>query len=102
MYKRQIIDYANSYINQNIGLTELAKQINTSPFHFIRLFKQTTGISPHHYILQLKIERVKQLINKNKRSLTEIAYELGFPDQAPFSNAIKKIIGVAPRQYRQM
>ena len=98
----QIIDYANSYINQNIGLTELAKQINTSPFHFIRLFKQTTGISPHQYILQLKIERAKQLINKNKRSLTEIAYELGFTDQAHFSNAFKKIIGVAPRQYRQM
>jgi AraC family transcriptional regulator len=81
---------------------ELAKQTNTSPFHFMRLFKQTTGISPHQFILQLKIERAKQLINKSQLSLTEIAYELGFTDQAHFSNAFKKIIGVAPRQYRHM
>ena len=68
----------------------------------MRLFKQTTGISPHQFILQLKIERAKQLINKTQLSLTEIAYELGFTDQAHFSNAFKKIIGVAPRQYRHM
>lgn len=98
----QVIDYANSHINQNIGLAELAKQLNISSFHFIRLFKQTVGISPYQFILQLKIERAKQLMQQSRFSLTEIAYELGFMDQAHFSNAFKKATGVAPFQFRKM
>ena len=98
----QVIDYARSNIHQNIGLVELAKQTNTSPFHFLRLFKLTTGYSPHQYILHLKMERAKHLISYTQLSLTEIAYELSFTDQSHFSNAFRKIVGITPRQFRLM
>jgi AraC family transcriptional regulator len=97
----QVIDYAHSNIHQNIGLNDLAKNINISPFHFIRLFKQTIGISPYQFMLQLKIERAKQLIQQSEFSLTSIAYQLGFMDQAHFCNAFKKATGVTPLQYKK-
>ncbi|HEU4470701.1 MAG TPA: AraC family transcriptional regulator [Flavisolibacter sp.] len=96
---KQVIDYSNAFIHQNVGLNELSAQANLSAFHFTRLFKSTVGIAPHQFVLQLKLERSKQLIRSGKMSLTEIAYELGFNDQAHFSNAFKKSLGISPRQF---
>lgn len=96
---KQIIEYANSCIDKNIGLDDLSQYIHLSPFHFTRLFKETTGLTPHQYILKLKTDRAIQLMIQNKSTLTEIAYMLGFTDQAHFSNTFRKTTGFSPRQF---
>jgi AraC family transcriptional regulator len=95
----RIIEYSNSFLNMNIGLNDMASQVNLSPYHLAHLFKNTLGTSPYRYLLQLKCERAKYLIKNKNMSFTEIAYELGFSDQAHFSNSFKRTFGISPRQY---
>jgi AraC family transcriptional regulator len=95
----EVIDYTHSFIHSNISLTDLASTAHLSPYHFARLFRQTMGISPYQFVLQLKIEYAKRLIQNQGGSLSEIAYALNFTDQAHFSNVFKKITGVSPRTF---
>jgi AraC family transcriptional regulator len=96
---KQVIDFAYSYMQFNIGLHELAGLVNLSPYHFGRLFKQTVGRSPYQFILQLKIECAMKLIKQNQGPISDIAYQLNFSDQSHFSNAFRKATGISPRQY---
>lgn len=95
----QLIDYALSHLEQPVGLAELAQVAQISMFHFARLFKNTLGVSPHQYLLALKVEKAKQFIKHNQHSFTEIAYLLGFADQAHFTNAFKKVTGLSPSRF---
>ncbi|HZY82811.1 MAG TPA: helix-turn-helix transcriptional regulator [Cyclobacteriaceae bacterium] len=96
---KQVVDFAYSYMQFNIGLHELAELVNLSPYHFGRLFKQTVGRSPYQFILALKIECAMKMIKKNHGPISEIAYQLNFSDQSHFSNAFRKATGISPRQY---
>ena len=96
---KQVIDFAHSYMQFNIGLHELAGLVHLSPYHFGRLFKQTVGKSPYQFILQLKIDCAKKLIKQNTGPISEIAYQLNFSDQSHFSNAFRKATGISPRQF---
>jgi AraC family transcriptional regulator len=96
---KQVVDFAHSYMQSDIGLHELAGLVHLSPYHFGRLFKQTVGKSPYQFILQLKIDCAKKLIKRNNGPISEIAYQLNFSDQSHFSNAFRKATGVSPRQF---
>lgn len=96
---KQVVDFAYSYMQFNIGLHEMAGLVHLSPYHFGRLFKQTVGRSPYQFILQLKIECAKKLIKQHNGPISEIAYQLNFSDQSHFSNAFRKATGISPRQY---
>jgi AraC family transcriptional regulator len=96
---KEVIDFAHSYMQFNIGLHEMAGLVHLSPYHFGRLFKQTVGKSPYQFILQLKIDCAKKLIKKNNGPISEVAYQLNFSDQSHFSNAFRKATGISPRQY---
>lgn len=95
---KNVIDFVRSSIHGAISLEGLAASIHLSVFHFSRLFKNTIGVSPYQFVLQLKIEYAKRLI-KQRVSIGEIAYMLGFTDSAHFCNAFKKIVGQSPLQF---
>lgn len=96
---KKVIEYGNENIENEIGLEELAKQTNLSLYHFARLFKSTMKISPYQFLLKLKLDRAKQMIKSRCKSFVEIAYELGFTDQAHFCNAFKKATGYSPQEF---
>lgn len=98
---KHLIDYCNSNIESDISIEKLSKQVNLSPFHFIRSFKNTVGLTPYQYIVHMRIEKSKQLIKQNKYSLMEIALRLGYSDQSHFSNSFKKIIGITPHDFKK-
>ncbi|MBN9384914.1 MAG: helix-turn-helix transcriptional regulator [Chitinophagaceae bacterium] len=93
------IEYCYSMVGNNPGIYDLAAQANLSPFHFTRLFKQTTGFSPYQYLLQLRVEAAKKLIRTGRYPLTEIAYELGYSDQAHFCKAFRRVTGMSPGHF---
>jgi len=95
-----VIEYIDASVKKDIGLTELAGLLNLSPFHFSHLFKNTLGISPHQFYLHLKIHRAMMAIQRSNTTLTDVAYEFGFSDQAHFSRMFKKIAGLSPREYQ--
>ncbi|QDT95911.1 AraC family transcriptional regulator [Gimesia aquarii] len=94
---REFIDQS---LEQPISLDMLADIANCSRFHFARLFKASMGMTPMAYVSQCRVERAKQLINKNNEwSLSVIATKSGFSDQSHMNRHFKKIIGITSGQY---
>ena len=100
---KEVIEYIHAYLGLELSLTNLAAQLNLSPFHFARLFKKSLGLSPHKYVLQNRIERAKKLIAISRDlRLTDIALQAGFYDQTHFGKAFKKYVGVSPKAFSKL
>ena len=95
-----VIDYIETNLEEKIGLDALAKITQTSPYHFSRLFKQSTGITPYQYVIQQRIELGKQLLKKEELPIAEIAIMCGFANQSSFATAFRRLVGITPRNYR--
>jgi AraC family transcriptional regulator len=95
-----VIDYINAYIDRELSLTELASLVHLSPYYFSRSFKQMTGSTPHHYVIECRIEKAKQLLKIPDLSIAYISQTVGFYDRSHFSNTFRKIVGVNPKKYR--
>jgi len=85
-------------LNEKISLDEVAKAAALSQYHFLRTFKQATGLSPHVYRTQHRLEVAKKML-KSGIPLTEIALETGFSDQSHFNNKFRQFTGATPYQY---
>lgn len=96
---RLVIDYIQEHLDQDLSLAELAGLVQLSPYHFARLFKRSTGLSPHKYLLKCRIERVKQLLIARKLSLAEIACVVGFSSQSHLNYHFKRLVGVTPKAF---
>lgn len=98
---RRVMDFIQAHLAQDLSLEALAQQIGFSPYHFARLFRQTTGESPHQFVLRQRIERAQHLLEKADLPLVHIALESGFADQSHLTQAFKRHLGLTPRAYRQ-
>lgn len=96
---REIEEYIQAHLDQNIALTELAAVAHLSEFHFARLFKQTTGLPPHQFVIHQRVERAKQLISEGRLSLAQIAIDVGFSDQSQLNRHFKRLVGVTPKRF---
>jgi AraC-like DNA-binding protein len=83
------INFITKNYKSSFSLDELAEQSFLSKFHLLRIFKTKTGLTPYTYQIQLRLNEARRLIFQDK-SLTEVAYELGFADQSHFTNTFKK------------
>jgi AraC family transcriptional regulator len=100
---RQKISAALQYIQskaQDLSIDRLAAVSHLSPYHFSRLFKQSTGLTPHQYVLHWRIEESKRLLTRTELDLAEIAQRLGFRDQSHFTERFRKITGATPKRWR--
>jgi AraC family transcriptional regulator len=99
---KRVIEFAQDNINQPLTLEQLAAQAHLSPFHFARQFKATLGLSPHQFLLKIRIDKARQLMSgqqASRRSLTDIAFATGFYDQSHFVHAFKRLTGYTPKAY---
>lgn len=93
---RAVAELAHEQLSGDISLETMAAAAGYSPFQFARMFKATTGIAPHQYVLRLRIERACRFMRDGTMSLAEIALSVGFYDQAHLSNVFRKAMGVTP------
>jgi len=98
--RRRIEDYVEAHLARPLTLTELAGVVGLSEFHFARMFKQSTGESPHAFVLRQRIERAKGLLAKHRMPLSRIASACGFSSQSHFSARFREITSVTPKRYR--
>jgi YesN/AraC family two-component response regulator len=82
-------------------IEDIAIKLHISPDYLSQLFKKEMGVGMYSYILQMKIEEAKKLIDNSKFALSEIGDMLGFCNGAYFSNVFKKITGQSPKDYRR-
>lgn len=86
-------------LDEDIGLQELAGDLNVSRFHLIRAFKAELGVTPHAFRTSVRIQRARGLL-RGGADLAETAVSCGFYDQSHFSKAFKGVVGVTPGNYR--
>ncbi len=102
--ERTIIQRARTFLEEhfveNVSLEQLAAYVDISPFHLLRMFRNTVGLPPHTYLTQLRVNHARQLL-LTPLSLTEVALSVGFTDQSHFTRHFKRIVGVTPGQYMQ-
>jgi AraC family transcriptional regulator len=96
---KKVIDFVKSSLHAEIHLSAMANEVHLSDFHFSRLFRNTFGISPYQYVLQVKVEYAKTLLRHYPRSLSQIAHSLNFTDQSHFTNVFKKLTGICPSDF---
>lgn len=95
------IHYIHSNYKNNINLRELACMCNISTNYFHRMFKQAFKTTPANYIILLKMNSALQLLKDNNITMKEIAFELGFTDNAHFCKTFKKYYGITPKEYQK-
>lgn len=96
-----VLQHMESNYTTNIPLKELARISKLSKYQFIRVFENTFGSSPIEYLRRIRINKALELMSLKGKSITDIAYETGFPDSNYFSRAFKKTLQITPREYRK-
>lgn len=99
---QRVLDFIEANLGDDIALEDLAREACLSPFHFSRLFHETTGFPPHRYVIERRIRAAQNMLLSGRSSIAEIALDSGFGSQANFARTFRKITGVTPRQYRQL
>jgi AraC family transcriptional regulator len=98
---RAVVEYIGEHLDARPSLEQMAAVARLSPYHFARQFKAVTGLPPHQYVIMRRVERAQQLLQGGgDLSLAEVAADAGFSDQSQFSRHFKRLVGVAPRQFR--
>lgn len=102
--KDDFIELAKEYIRQHIyerfNLEALAEHVHMSKYHFIRKFKQKTGVTPNQYYIQIKMFVAKQALKQNEKE-TDLAAELNFSDQSYMCNVFKKQMGISMTDFKE-
>ena len=98
---KQVIDYIDAYLDRDLSLKELSTIVQMSPSYFSQLFKQTTGTTPHQYVIRCRIERAKDLLKQGRLSIAEISTQVGFVDQSHLHRYFKRLVGITPKTYAQ-
>jgi AraC-like DNA-binding protein len=91
-----------THLDEPVSIGKIAAELNVSYSWFRKAFKAYTGIPPHQYLLQLKIEKAKTLLSENSRSVKEISYALKFDSVFYFSKLFKEKTGISPERFRKM
>ncbi|NPA50393.1 MAG: AraC family transcriptional regulator, partial [Epsilonproteobacteria bacterium] len=92
------IEFIHEHFLEDITINDIAKAASFNKYHTIKLFKKQLSLTPHQYILRLRIEEAIRLIKKST-PLTEVAYHCNFSDQSHFIKEFKKIYGVSPSYF---
>ncbi|PZD73253.1 Exoenzyme S synthesis regulatory protein ExsA [Acaryochloris thomasi RCC1774] len=98
---RNVLEYIDTHLDQEIGLADLAAVAKMSQHHLSPMFKQSTGLPPYRYVLQQRIQRAKQLLKQDSLSITDVALSSGFADQSHLTKHFRKSVGVTPKAYRE-
>ena len=96
----EVTAYINDHFQEDPSVEALAKIASLSPYHFIRVFKKETGMTPHEYIVDLKIRTAKYLLKNTTIPVKDICFEAGFSGESVLCSTFKRITGYSPTAYR--
>src|SRR6202045_1729932 len=93
--------WIDAHSHRPIDLEDAAGQADISPFHFLRLFSGVLGVTPHQYLLRSRLRHAARLLADDERSVTDVAYDVGFGDLSNFVRTFHRAAGVSPRRFRE-
>ncbi|QGS69965.1 AraC family transcriptional regulator [Oceanobacillus sp. 143] len=98
---KQAVVFIEKNYNKDISLIDIAKQVNLSPYHFSRIFKEQTKYTPRQFLINYRINYAKDLLYTSNFSIGEIAFKCGFNSESYFVTTFKKHTGYSPKKYQE-
>ena len=100
MRLRRVTEFIDDNLARALPLADLSAEAHMSQYHFARLFKESTGLPPHRFVVQRRIERARELLAAGQLSIDAIARAVGFRTRSHFSMMFHRLTGNPPTVYR--
>ena len=98
---RKVTEFVHAKIDEDLTLEQMADLVNLSVAHFSQMFRQSTGQSPHQFVLHSRVERAKDILRTADTRVLDVAVACGFKTQQHFARVFRQVCGVSPTEYRQ-
>ena len=99
---QRVFAYVRENLSNEVSVAELAKTVGMSQYYFSKLFKMSTGTTPHQYVMRQRVERAQELLRDGRTALLEVTTQVGFETQSHFTSVFRHLVGVTPKRYREM
>lgn len=96
-----VFEYMQAYPNAKSSLADLAALVGLSEYHFLRCFRESTGTTPHQYLMERRIAEAQRLLATTKLSLADVAIDSGFSSQSHMSDVFRQKLGTSPGKWRK-
>lgn len=98
---KQATEYIQAHLGENLFLNDIANELGMSQYYFCHLFKRSTGMSPHQYLIRQRVEQAKRLLKQPDRTVTSVAMDCGFANQSHLAKCFRRYTGMNPNQFRK-
>jgi AraC family transcriptional regulator len=98
---RRIKELVHAKMEEDLSLDEMAQSVGLSTAHFARMFRKSTGATPHQFVLRQRLERAQAMLRDPDARVLDIAVACGFKTQQHFAQVFREVLGVSPTEYRQ-
>ena len=94
---KRLTNFVQANLQRALTVEDFAREVGLSPYHFIRTFKRTTGMSPHQYLVRCRVERAHELLLTGDFRVSEVAHAVGFYDQSHLDRHFRRHYGIMPK-----
>ncbi len=99
---QRVFSHIRENIARDLSVAELAQVVGMSQYYFSKLFKMSTGTTPHQYVMRQRVEHAQELLRETRTALAEVATQVGFETQSHFTSVFRRLVGATPKHYREM
>ena len=99
---KRVTDHVDAQLSRRITLANMAAAAGLTRMHFAAQFRASTGMRPHDFVLQRRIERAQELLRNPELALVDVALSVGFQTQAHFTTVFKRFAGGTPHRWRRL
>ena len=92
------VEYIQDQLDTDLTVSGIAQAVYISPYHFAKLFKESTGQSPYQYVVEARVRKAKELLTTSKFTISEVAQHVGFADQSHLTRHFKRVFGLPPKR----
>ena len=92
----RVVELIDASLEEGLSLAEMAAAVHLSPIHFARMFRRSTGVSPHQYLINRRVLRAKDGLLRGDTPIAEIAQRCGFSNQEHLTRTFGRIVGITP------
>jgi AraC family transcriptional regulator len=96
----EVLRFIEANVAEKMSLASMARRAGMSAYHFLRIFRQIVGLTPHQFVLRARLHRAALLLKRSDQPVSTIALDAGFEDLSTFNRRFRSVMGVAPGTYR--
>jgi AraC family transcriptional regulator len=98
---RAVVEYIDAHLGDDLRLERLAAVAGVDRHYFSRAFKKATGVPPHRYVMERRVERATELLTRSELPIAQIAHDVGMSSQSHLTTVFRRMVGDTPLGYRK-